>query len=113
MSSTENNTNNKNEKIRKEFESQTIIDTDEVDIKVVNNDDTHPDADDYRQQIYLLNKSYEFLPIWAFATALLLFGLTYFTYLKLVPLFIAAPLFVGLFLIIVSTMQFRRNMNHD
>jgi len=61
-------------------------------------------------RIELLKISYEFLPIWAFATALLLSGLTYFTFLKLIPLDIAAPLFVGLLLIIISTMQFRRNM---
>lgn len=49
MLSTENNTNNKNEEIRKEFESRTIIDTDVVDVEVVNNgDDTHPDAENYR-----------------------------------------------------------------
>ena len=48
MLSTKNNTNNKNEEIRKEFESKTIIDTDVADFEVVNGDDTHLDAEKYR-----------------------------------------------------------------
>lgn len=56
MLSTENNTNNKNEEIRKEFESQTIIDTDVADFEVVNNgDDTHLDAEKYRALFVVVN----------------------------------------------------------